>query len=145
MTEKRKTVGEASRELSLNGDEKQGVVDTQREMQKGYYDQLIIAINKGKELYGIEKHFYICVHTRRERTMINVIRNQFHPRQTRPIPQYDLALYWYDPKTEQLSFVWCIPDKETVKYYCSLKYASVKEEERELWKFCKGFKAGTLV
>lgn len=143
-SKKEKTVGQASYEILSKKQDAQPVIDTQREMLKGYYDELIKAVYSGIEQYGSEKPFYICVHTRRERTMVNVIRNLFHPRQTRPSPTYDLALYWYDPKTEQLSFVWCIPDKQTVEDLIANEIY-LDKEHLPLLGFCKSFIAGTLI
>lgn len=137
------TVGAAALSLLEKGDQKQPVVDTQQEMMKGYVDQLITAAQRGTDLFGTEKPFYVCVQTRRERLLENVIRNQFYPRQTRPRPEYDLALYWYDPKAEELRFVWCIPDKDTVESMCAS--VDVPKEEKDLRAFCLAFKQGCLV
>jgi hypothetical protein len=140
----RKTVGQVSLDLMAKGDQRQGVVDTQREMTKGYIDSLIECAKIGEKAHGKDKHFYICVQTRRERLLQNVIRNQFYSRQTRPTPQYDLALYHYEPKTEQLSFVWCIPDKETVATMSSPGFIPAPED-RQLHEFVQGFVARTLI
>lgn len=141
--EKRKTVGQVASELSKDTYQ-QDVIETQREMQKGYIDELIKAAKAGEEKYGTKKHFYICVQTRRERLLTNVIRNQFYTRQTRPIPQYDLALYYYNPNDEKLSFIWCIPDKETCLVMQANKQYIPKEQE-QLLGFVLSFMAGTLI
>lgn len=140
----RQTVGEAALELIFKGDQKQGVIDTQREMTKGYIDQLIICAKAGMKAYPDKKPFYICVQTRRERLLHNVIRNQFYHRMTRPLPTFDLALYHFDPADEQLRFVWCIPDKETVEIMSSPDYKPTKGEE-QLHYFVKCFMASTLI
>jgi hypothetical protein len=76
--------------------------------------------------------------------MVNVIRNQFYHRLTRPAPTYDLALYHYDPKAEDLRFIWCIPDKETFKELSAPDYRPSPAEE-QLCFFCRSLLAGTLV
>jgi hypothetical protein len=63
---------------------------------------------------------------------------------TRPAPAYDLALYHYDPAEEQLRFVWCIPDKETVEVMSSPGFIP-KPEEQQLFQFVKQFVACTLI
>jgi len=141
---KSQTVGSAALALLSKGDQKQGVVDTQQEMQKGYVDQLIIAAQRGAKEFGLSKPFYVCVQNRRERLLENVIRCQFYPRQTRPIPAYDLSLYHYDPKIEKLTFVWTIPDKETCSVIKKCRYASPKGEE-QLYGFVKAFHEGKLI
>lgn len=140
----KKTVGQAVAEILKKPQDNQPIVDTQREMQKGYFNELIKAAKSGEDKYGKVKPFYICVQTRRERLLQYVIRNQFYTRQTRPSPQYDLALFHYDPQSEKLSFVWCIPDKETVDYLIENE-TELPKEEIQLLSFCKGFKDGTLI
>jgi hypothetical protein len=144
LPEKSTTVGQQAVGLLMKGDQKQGVIDTQREMQKGYLDNVIEAAKRGEELFGKESPFYVCVQTRRERLLSNVIRNQFYPRQTRPIPQYDLSLFWYDPKSEDLKFVWCIPDKETVEFLIQNENI-LPDDQHQLVQFCKSFKDNTLI
>lgn len=140
----KQTVGSAAVDLLKKGDQRQGVIDTQREMMKNYVDELIKCAQSGANALGKDNTFYVCVQTRRERLLPNVIRNQFYYRQTRPAPTYDLALYHYEPKEEQLRFVWCIPDKDTVADMATLTFVPEKGEEQLYW-FVKCFLAGTLV
>lgn len=142
--ETKQTVGQAAYDILSKPQAPQTVKDTEEEMLKNYVDSLIEAAMRGEKLYGQEDSFYVCVQTRRERLLSNVIRNQFYPRQTRPTPQYDLALYHYNPKDENLSFVWCIPDKETVQTISSPWYRCPKGEE-QLCEFVKSFVSGTLI
>jgi hypothetical protein len=121
--------------------ESQSVIDTQREMQKGYIDQLITCAKR----YDWTDPFYICVQNRRERLLTNVIRCQFYGRKTRPTPQYDLALYSYDPKTEQIRFEWIVPDKETVlDVVDAYNNGRALEIDPNLVKFCIDFHQRTL-
>jgi len=140
----KKTVGAAAVELMSRRDDNQGVIDTQREMTKGYIDELIKCALSGAMAYGKEKPFYVCVQTRRERLLTNVIRSQFYHRMTRPSPSYDLALYWYDPKSEDLRFVWNIPDRETVDEMSAPGYIPPMEQQ-QLYSFVMGFVQGRLV
>jgi len=137
------TVGAASVKLLERPDEKQSVVDTTREMLKGYIDSLIEAAREGERVVGKETPFYVCVQTRRDRLMVNLIRNQFYWRYTRPTPQYDLAVYLYDPKQEKLEFVWCVPDKETVLHL--YEHGSDYIQDSQLVHFCRSFVNGTLI
>ena len=144
LPEIRKTVGACALDLKAKGDQHQSVVDTQREMTKGYVDELIKCAQAGARSYESGKAFYVCVQTRRERLLENVIRNQFYHRRTRPAPAYDLALYHYEPKEEQLRFVWCIPDKETVAYMCEPGFIPEREQV-QLYYFVKSFLGCTLI
>lgn len=156
IADKSQTVGAKALELASKGDQHQSVYETRQAMQKGYVDELIKAAKAGEKDYPDEKRLYICVQTRRERLLDNVIRSQFYARRTRPIPQYDLAVYYYDCQDEKLSFIWCIPDKQTVDYFCGswvlddgkkvwLPGAKPEPDEVELASFCRNFRAGTLV
>lgn len=145
IPENHKTVGAAAVELMSKGDQKQGVIDTQRAMMKDYVDELVKCAKDGAEKYAeSKKPFYVCVQTRRERLLPNVIRNQFYHRVTRPTPEYDLALYHYDPKAEQLRFVWCVPDQGTVERMCEPGFIPQMGEE-QLHYFAKSFRANTLI
>lgn len=139
----RETVGTCAVKLMQKGDQKQPVIETQRAMQKNYFENLIECANRGLQQYGRTNPFYICVQTRRERLLPNVIRSQFYVRQTRPLPTYDLALFWYNPKEERLEFVWCIPDKESFNEI--LLSGGIDPEQRDLYAFCKSFRDGTLI
>lgn len=141
IVEPRITVGQAAHNILSKPQHSQDVIETQREMLKGYHDQLIKCVEANKDWTD---PFYVCVQTRRERTMSNVVRNQFYARQTRPAPTYDLALYYYNPKVEQLSFVWCIPDHASVEYICA-NATTLPLDQADLIGFCKSFKAGTLI
>lgn len=143
MTEERKTVGEIA--LDLQQDHyQQDVIETQREMQKDYLDELFKCAKRHEEIFGTEKPYYVCVQVKRERLLQNVIRSYFYARRTRPIPDYDLSLYYYDPATEDISFVWCIPDRETVEYILENQHLLSYDHE-QLVGFCKSFKANTLI
>lgn len=144
VVEKEQTVGQAALNLLEKGDQKQSVVDTQKEMLGNYLDQVIEAAERGEKLFGLENLFYVCVQTRRERLLSNVIRNQFYPRQTRPRPEYDLALYSYDPKTEDLRFEWCIPAKDMVEYILQNKH-ELPSDHAQLVEFCHKFKQNLLI
>lgn len=144
MSDKKQTVGQAAYDILSKPQAPQSVQDTNEEMLKKYVDSLIEAAMRGEKQFGREKPFYVCVQTRRERLLTNVIRNQFYSRQTRPTPQYDLALYYYDPRDEHLSFVWCIPDKETVGTMAAPCYRCPPGGE-QLYEFVKSFVSGTLI
>lgn len=154
---KRETVGEASLRLLANPDTKQNVEDTRHEMMKGYFDTLVETAKDGEKAYGKSNHFYVCVFSRKDRLIPNLIRNQFFHRKTRPVPTYDLALYYYDPKDENLQFVWIIPDKETVDKFAGYWSKNSRGErvfvpgekpfrgEEQLSQWCVWFRQGMLI
>jgi hypothetical protein len=136
------TVGQCAVDLLAKGDQKQSVIDTTKEMQRGYVDELI----KCAKRYDWPEPFFICVQTRRERLLTNVIRCQFYARLSRPTPQYDLALYSYDPKKEQLRFEWVVPDKQTVEDVVTAHNSAINLPlDPDLKRFCVEFHKKTLM
>lgn len=145
MTEEKITVGQAALE-ALKDPYPQDVVETQREMLKGYIDELIKCAKRSEkypEFKGLD-HFYLCVQARRERLLTNVIRNIFYARVTRPAPTYDLSLYYYDVKSETIKFIWCIPDKETCELMLLHKH-ELPPDQWQLLDFVEKFTKGTLI
>lgn len=144
-----KTIGQIA--LDLKKDPyPQDVIETQREMQKEYLQNLYECAKKHEDitfadgLQGKEKPFYVCVQLKRERLIDNIIRTYFYARRSRPIPDYDLSLYYYDPQSGNIIFVWAIPDKETVEYILENKNQIPRDHE-QLYNFCKQFKENTLI
>jgi len=55
--------------------------------------------------------FYVCVITKKERLMDNVLRNYFLARSTCPTPQYDQTVYKYHRDSGAIQFLWVLPSK----------------------------------
>lgn len=132
---KRKTVGQEAYDRMLNPDPQQGVIDTQREMTKGYFDELKKCAESRKDL---TKPFYIVVLSKKERLMENVIRNYFISRVTMPNPDWDQAVYRYDPSCGDLKFLWVLPDINTAKWLAG-NPSEVPVEQYELYKYVMMF------
>ncbi len=139
---KRKTVGALSSELLLKPDNKQGVVDTQMEMHKQYLPNIENLVNS-KDCEDWKDPFYVVVLTRRERSMVNVIRHHFIARKTLPTPQYDQDTWKYHPSSGKLEYLWTVPAKDKVNELIMLE-ASYPKSFNDLIRFCKLFKADKL-
>ena len=137
----RKTVGAHSAELLSSPDLRQGVIDTQREMQKGYYDMVKDCVARYPDW---KDPFYVVVRNKREIHMPNVIRQQIWARQTRPMPDYDLTLWKYTPATGDLEWEWVIPDQFTCSFLVDNE-SVLPDEQKSLISMVKKFKAGLLV
>jgi hypothetical protein len=142
----KKTVGSYSYELQQKN-EKINPIDLQRQVHKGnnnedsYENQIRLAVERGCKLY--DNDFFVIVIFKKERLMVNVVRQYFLPRQTCPRPEYDQVVYRYFRGSHSLEFVWVIPDKET----CSLLpfYKDmIPKEQSELSKFVFDFNSGKL-
>ena len=144
--EKKKTVGAYSYELQQK-DEKINPIELQQAMHEGnesedsYENQVGLAVKRGEELY--EGNFFIVVLFKKERLMMNVVRQFFMPRKTCPRPEYDQVVYKYNRLSGELSFVWVIPDKQTCESVPMdiLKYPT---EQKEFLNYVMDFNAGKL-
>lgn len=135
MTKRKKTVGEEAHKRLENPDTKQGIIDTQREMDKEYFGEIDKCIENHKHW---KEPFYIVVQCKKEQKMENVIRRYFIGRLSMPTPQWDQTLWRYSPSSGDLRFVWVLPDQETAKWM-AMNPQTLKEEHRELLCFVLDF------
>ncbi len=135
MTKRRKTVGEEAYKRQENPDTKQGIIDTQREMDKEYFGEIEKCIQNHKHW---DQPFYIVVLCKKEQLMENVIRRYFIGRMSMPTPQWDQTLWRYDPKSGDLRFVWVLPDQETAKWM-AMNPQTLQEKHLELLCFVLDF------
>lgn len=137
----KKTVGKIATELQQQNTEKINIIDQQRQMQKDYMNDLMVAVDRGCNLF--DGDFFIHVETKLEKLLSNVIRNYFIPRLTCPTPNYDQTVFRYNRKDGRIEYLWTIPDRETSHHL--LDHANeVVQEEKELLNFIAKFANGTL-
>lgn len=139
----RKTVGEVSVELSQKQPESRDPIEIQREMTQDYLDNLRECAQTFIKDKSPLSDFYVVVQTRREKVLSNVLRNQFYGVFSCPTPNYDQALYVCRKETQDIEFVWVIPDKETC-HHLRDNAALVHPEERQLLQYVLDFSDGTL-
>ena len=116
------------------------VIDMQREMQKKLPKILddIIANHKN---YADE--YYIVIEYQRFRLLPNVIRMYQWVRKTRPSPGYDLSLFSYNNKTNELKYYWTLPDMDTANTMVQ-NQEKIPKEEKQLLQFVLDYRAGKL-
>lgn len=141
-----KSVGKYSYELQQK-DEKINPVDLQQAIHKGnesedsYENQVRLAVERGeKELNG---DFYVVVLFKKERLMVNVVRQYFFPRKTCPRPEYDQVVYRYYRDSHSLKLVWVVPDKvscETIPFNKNL----LPSDQKEFLQYILDFNSGKL-
>ena len=110
MTEKKQTLGEAALERLANPDEKQSIVDTQKEIDKEYMSEIEKCIQNHKDW---DFPFYIVVALEKHKQLENVIRRSFIGRRSLPTGTWDQTVWKYYPSTGDLEFIWVTPDKDT--------------------------------
>lgn len=141
MQDNKKTVGQLAVELGQNNNGSTDPIELQREMTKEYCDNVLQAALDGQKYYT--KPYYVVVITKRERLLNNVIRSYYFHRGTCPTPDYDQAVFQFDPRRESFQEIWVIPDKET----CHMLYENalqVQPEERQLLNYVLDFASGAL-
>jgi len=136
------SVGEEAYKRLLNPDTKQGIIDTQREIDKDYFKEIEECVKRFKAKSGIDEDFFIVVIVKKERLMENVIRRYFVPRRSLPTPAYDQTVWRYR-KGGELEFIWVVPDHNT----CQEIYnhpERVPQEEAWLRQLVNSFMSGHL-
>lgn len=143
----RLTVGKSAIALQEKASKETGassshsVIDQTQEQLSEYLDNLKQCVYDHKN--KIMDDFYVVVITKKERLLENVLRNYFLARQSCPTPDYDQAVYFYDYKKEDLSFIWVIPDKETCMMLIK-NMSRVAPEEQQLLQYAIDFASGKL-
>lgn len=142
MSEKKITAGQASIEAMAKAPESRDPIELQREMLKEYCDNVIKCAQDGIKYY--KKTFYIVVITKKERLMQNIIRSYYFHRQTCPTPDWDQAVYSFEPISHTFTELWVIPaqDIADMLYYNAL---SVIDEEKQLLQYVLRFYNGDLL
>lgn len=143
----KKTVGAYAYELQQKEDPKINPIELQREIHKGhssedsFESQVRYAVKRGEEENSDD--FYVVVLFKKERTMKNVVRQYFFPRESCPTPEYDQIVYHYFPKDQKLEMLWVVPDKQST---LTLPFMAAKlpPEQQELIGFVKDFNSGKL-
>jgi hypothetical protein len=140
-TRHKKTVGEQYLDISCKLPESRDPIELQREMQKGYIDELSKCVVEFRKKCSAD--FWVVVLTKRERLMENILRFYYFGRHSCPTPDFDQSLYFYDSKAEEIRFVWSIPDKDTC-HHLRNNALYVHDSERNLLQFILEFFDGTL-
>jgi hypothetical protein len=138
----KKTVGAHSLELSQKAPESRDPIEIQREAQKDYVANLEETVKRG--LLTMKHDFYIVVTLKKEHLMQNVLRNYFAERSSCPTPDYDQTVFKYHYDSQDLKYMWTIPDKETCEVFLA-NAVKIVPEERELLGYILDFANGSLM
>ena len=139
----RDTVGKISSKLLLNAhDDSHSAEEQMRESLTDFEKNMEISIQRFKKMFA--QDFYIIVLTKKERLMMNVLRNYFTGRLSCPTPEYDQAVYKYTLKKDHLEFLWVVPSKDACQMIKEYPL-ELPEEGHELRNFVLSFYDGTLL
>ena len=141
-TSDRKNLGAISLDLQTKESLTRSPIELEREAQKNYLDELLIAVDRGKKLY--EGDFFIRIETKFEPLMTNVHRNYFIILSCAPTPFYDQSVFQYKHKEEQLVYHWTVPCKEVCEHLRD-NALFVVPEERQLLGYVLDYYSGDLL
>lgn len=105
------TIGEEALKLQEKTDEKTNPIEMQREMHKSFEEEFTVCFERGKKTF--EGDFFITVLFKKERHLQNIVRQYFIPRASCPTPDFDQSVWHYHKKSDELEFLWTIPDSNT--------------------------------
>jgi len=148
MSEGRKTtVGKAARDLMMKDptilkDPIGEVRDIRDAVLEDYIKKLESTIEEGCKAWPGD--FFVVVASKVERTMHNVIRNLIFHRRTCPTPNYDQIVYKYICKTDEIEFIWAVPDKASCEYIKKYPF-EVPDNYKDLMKTVFDFYDDTLL
>ncbi len=118
------------------------IMDLTREMMKDWPAYLEKAIDEGiKKLKG---DFFICILLKEEKIMREVHRVYFVTRDTCPTPNYDQTVYHYIRDTQQLRYLWTIPDRDLCFEFLENAH-KIEAADKDLLKMIHMFGTGQLL
>lgn len=141
IEERTQTVGKIATDLQQQDTHAIEVREQGQEMTSSYLDELLKVLAEGKQKQ--QGDFFIVVLTKREKLLVNVIRNYFFYRHTCPTPDYDQAVYHYVKNDDELALLWVLPNRD---YAMEIKdnALTLDREYKEILGYVLDFADGTL-
>ena len=78
------------------------------------------------------KAFYITIHEKKDLLLRNVLLRRMITSIKRPFPEWNTAVFWTDPKTQETRFCWSLPDSRSVLNYILNESDYVKEQIEDI-------------
>jgi len=136
------TVGKISSDLKQKAPDSRDPIEIQRAIHKDYEKHFSECVDNAKKTYGGD--FYVCVITKKERLMDNVLRNYFLARSTCPTPDYDQTVYKYHRASGAIQFLWVLPSKDTCDLF-KQNALQIAPEEKHLLTYILMDSSGELL
>ena len=142
---KRDTVGKYALDLANKVPDSRDPIELEQEMHAEYEKNIFECIEKCKKSFQVPvgSWFYVVVLTKREPLMPNVLRHYFLGRLSCPTPDYDQAVYAYDPHQDRIDFLWVIPSRDAAQHLRD-NALQVAPAEKDLLNYVLQFADGTL-
>lgn len=140
--QERPTVGEIYLENIEKPLETTIIEEQSREQLNEYKNNLFEAVDRGKSEFPND--FFIVVLTKREQLMDMIMRHYFITRLSCPTPNYDQEVFKFHRKSEELEFLWSIPDRRVCLAFLNNPY-NIPQEDLQLMEYIMAFKDGSLM
>lgn len=145
---KRPTLGSIVYDIAQKKEENLSVIEVQRELQKDCPNELVNCVLhaqkkiecfdtcdkdycKGREAFT--GSFYIEMIPIDVPLMLNkAYRFKYIPKKACPTPNYDQYLFYYNDQSEQIEFIWSVPDRGTCYHLLENAHLVVAEEKQLL-------------
>jgi polyphosphate kinase len=145
---KRPTLGSIVYDIAQKKDEKLSVIEVQRELQRDCHNELINCVLHAqkkidcfdscdkdycKDRETFSGSFYIEMIPIAIPLMLDrAYRFKYIPKKACPTPNYDQNLFYYNHKSEQVEFIWAVPDKGACYHLLENAHLVVPEEKQLL-------------
>ena len=137
-----KQISDQRNHLIANPDNYQvPVMELTREMMKDWPQYLEKAINEGIE--KLKGDFFVVILLKNEKLFPEVFRATFVTRDTCPTPNYDQTVYKYFRETEQLHYLWTVPDRDLCFEFLENAH-KIEAADKDLLKMIHMFGTGQL-
>lgn len=152
-----KTAGSIVSELSQKTPDSLDPIEIQRATEKEYINELTWCIKHAQKKTmcrdtcdkdcanrsSLDGDFFIEALTKKEKILENTLRNYFIPRRSCPTPHFDQTVYRYNSKSDDVEFLWVVPDKDTCETFHQNKNKIVPAEQ-DLLRNVLAYYDGTL-
>ncbi len=138
----KKTVGALAAEILAKPLEVTHPIDQMRANLEDYENNMVECYNDAKKKYLAD--FYIVVLFRKEKILINTVRNMFFHVRACPTPNYEQSVYRYDKKDDAMKLIWTIPDIASCRYL-KTNALSLDGDERTLLRYVMEHSDGSLL
>ncbi len=138
------TIGSQLLQLSQRNVDKMSVVEAWKMKEQDYTNALIECAETNRKIFHGD--FFIVTMLKLEKLLSNALptfREYFIAQEACPTPNYDQNVYKYTKETEEISYIWSIPDRET-SHYLFENQAIIDQSERQLLEFVLKFADGSL-
>ena len=101
------------------------------------------AVDRGRKRFA-PKDFFIELAFKVERSVKKTVHNYAIERLSAPTPHYDCSAFKYHYSSDELEFLWVVPDFEACRYVMN-NLLNIPEEQKELRDMVVDFYDGTLL